>query len=750
MRRPDLLALAGWTALVYRRGFASGITSDGWVMLEIGSRGLWQAVRATLSYHTIPVANLFIAVLWRLFGFAEHGYQILNLAQLALTGWLLCRLGRRLFADSRIGLVAGLLFVANGSFYDVTLWPVVGNLHSLAAMLYLGGLFAVLRTLRAPHPARWAALFAAASLLAFLTYEPALSVAPAGLLLAFSSRGDDAAALRRARRALLAALLVAAVAVLRIKIWGLSQGSVLAQLPGTFDELTTRLFLAVRAVIALFTLRGDDATLYTIFSFGMRPPIGSRLFLWLLAAWLLVLLAAAALLAVKARERAVAFLVLWLGAHLATVAAATPPVSRHFYLAALPASILASWVLWRAAHGLASLVRPPAARSRAGLHRHLPAALVLVLVAVLAGGAQADVTAAAALHDQLTRATQRVIRLAQQRLALTDPLPQRLVLVNMPILRTEGGIGAMAFGNGLQPMLQVVTGGKIRRPRLFFTYEGRPRERFVERAVPVSLPRLARLVRHPRTQVLMYDDRDGTVVELRPSEWHIPREYSAESAPYLAWQGGSWPWLRLHHGLALQLPLSTPGAGSWIALRYRQVPETSFTVKAGDGPLRRVRAPAGAGESWPSTTLPVAAGQGESTLTIQPESEVWLAGVWSFAPPASYTPQGSAFLSWNLQPFPAFTVSQPIALPLANPACAQPDLSCRLEIEYLAEQGRDFDLEIEGAGAPVRLGTSAAPQWQTTALAGPRSAARTVIVTPRGRAPVVVRRLAWIPASTPR
>ena len=90
-----------------------------------------------------------------------------------------------------------------------------------------------------------------------------------------------------------------------------------------------------------------------------------------------------------------------------------------------------------------------------------------------------------------------------------------------------------------------------------------------------------------------------------------------------------------------------------------------------------------------------------------------------------------------------------VALPLANPACG--DVPCRVEIEYLAERGRDFDLEIDGAGPPVRLGSSPAPRWQTSTFAGaelgePKSPYRTVAITPRGKTGVVVRRLAWTPA----
>src|SRR4051794_6286954 len=110
---PALLLFALFTAIVYRRALASGGVGGGRVMLEIGRRGPAAAPFVLLSYHVIPVANLFVAVLWKLFGLHELAYQVLNLLELTLVGWLVARLGRRLFAEARVSLLAGLLFLAN-------------------------------------------------------------------------------------------------------------------------------------------------------------------------------------------------------------------------------------------------------------------------------------------------------------------------------------------------------------------------------------------------------------------------------------------------------------------------------------------------------------------------------------------------------------------------------------------------------------------------------------------------------------
>ena len=506
-----LLAFAGYTAVFYWRAFDSGLISDSWVMLEIGSRGLARAPFAILSYHLIPVANLFTAVLWKLFGLAEPWYQFLNLAELAIVGWLVYRLGRQLFAEARVGLLAGLLFLSNSSFYDVPLWPVIGNFHSLSALLYLAALFAVHRAVRSERPALWAGTFALASLAAFFTYEPAVSVVAAGFLYA---------ALVFARvRPLLPAVLGAAGVVLASKIWFAALGHTALLLPNGLEGVVIRLFLLVRACIALFTLRGADPALYAVFSFGTFHPPGTRAFYMLVGAWLLALTVGAALLLWKSREPAVRFLVLWLAAHLLAVSAGVDIVSRHFYLAALPASLLAAWALWRGADRIASsLARLPSFAGLGMTPTQAGAALTLLIVALLASGARTDLDAAAAVHREATQATRQVTDLVRRRL-LPGAAPPQVVLVNMPAILIRDGMAAFTFGNGLPQQLRLTTDGRILSPRVVHTRAGDPGMPFADRSRPIPLDQLATLVRNPGTLVLMFDPRSRSIVELDRVPW---------------------------------------------------------------------------------------------------------------------------------------------------------------------------------------------------------------------------------------
>jgi hypothetical protein len=730
-----LLLLAAYTAIFYARSFSSGLISDGWVMLQIGSRGLARAPLATLSYHVIPVANLFVAVLWKLFG--QHGawYQALNLAELVLVGWLVTRLGRRLFpdtADARVGLLAGLLFVSNASFYDVPLWPVIGNFHSLAALFYLAALAAVDRALRSARPAPWALAFAASCLLAFFTYEPAVSVLAAGLLYAVfvPAGGLEAgwrAALARTRR-LAPALIGVPAVVLASKAWAASAGLTVALPPRGLDALAIRLYLLVRACIGLFTLRGSDSALYAVFSFGSFTPIGpigGRPFLALVGLWLLGLAGLAALLLAKAREPAVRFLVAWLATHLLLVSAGIDVVSRHCYLAALPASLLASWALWRLAD-----------RTGAGV--------VLGVVALLAAGARTDLDVAAALHREATEASRQVGDLVLRRLAAGGP-PPRVTMVNMPGVLLRDGMSAFIFGNGLTDQVWLVTEARIRRVQLLYTYAAAPPGMFANGSRETTLAALATLARDPGNLVLAFDPRTRQVGELDAvTAWRAPEAYTPDSAPYLEWQDGSWPWFRLLAGRPLELPLATDAERSWIALRYLRGPGVAFSATAGTGPLLAVEPREGAAPAWPAATFQ--APGGPVLLTLRPHSEVWLAGVWAFAPPPAYTPESSPFLGWSAQPVPAFGVVEPLLLPLSPPSCPPPG-PCRIRLEALIQPGCGLAAAV-GDGPAQELGVppGGAPAWLSLDLAGEPAVVR---LTPRGAAPPMVRRLGWASASDP-
>jgi hypothetical protein len=751
---PALLLYVLFTAILYRRAFASGLIGDSWVMLEIGRRGLLKAPLALLSYHVIPVANLFVAILWKLFHLNELAYQTLNLLELAIVAWLVARLGRILFAEARVGLLAGVLFLANSSFYDVPFWPVIGNFHSLAAIFYLAALFA----LRTGRPARRSALFALFALLGFFTYEPTLSVLAAGALFVFFSpfgeagREDEPAGWRG--RALVPALLGVPVVVFASKVWASRHGSIPFFVPHDLQAIAIRAFLLVRACIGLFTLRGADPALHAVFAFGRFVPNGGGAFLALVAAWLLALGALAAWLIVKGSPP-VRFLAAWITVHLLMVAAGIEMVSRHYYLAALPAALLASRALWWGAEKAVAFL---ARRSRlpvSGLSAEQAGFFLLLLpLALLLTGSRTDLDAAAEVHREATAATRAVGDLVSRR--RTEAPDPRVVLVNMPAILVRDGMAAFTFGNGLQEQLWLVFADQVRLPLLAHTYSTGAQGAFAGTSREITLSQLGSLVQEPGNLILRFDFGSRRVVEVERTSSTLPRDYLRETAPLLEWQEGAWPWLRLASGSPLELPLAPPPEGGWIALRYLRGPDTRFSLAAGtadtagtpaETPLLAVE-PQGGAAAWTAALVPAPVTATPLSLRLSPRSEVWLAGLWSFAPPAAYTPEAAPFLAWNFRPFAAFSVAEPIRLPLAASSSAASPGAIRLEV--LAEPGRGFSLAVGDAPAQsFDFSTLAAPEWRTFDVPAPPDRPAVLRFVPRGPRPVVVKRLGWAtPEST--
>lgn len=740
---PVLVFLFAYTVVLYWRAFAVGVLSDGWVLLEIGSRGFSGAPFVLLDYHTIPVTNLLMAVLWKLYGLAEWKYQLTNLAELLLVGWLVYLLGCVLFRQPRVGLLASLLLLANSSFFEVPCWPTVGNFQSLAALLYLLGIFAVHRALRSPRPWPWFLLFALCGLAAFFTYEPAVSLLGAGFLYAVLVPAEGEAPSWRGRiRRLLPVLgwsLVAAAVVLGSKAYTASLGYQAAFLPGDWTAVKLRVYLLLRGFVAIFSLVGADHKLYKILTFGLSPPGGTPLVSACLIVWIVLLAGGAAILLWKSRSGAVRFLTLWLAAHMLMLSLVTNVVSRHFYLGALPASLLMAWILCRAAGWVAARI---GGKNREGLPAPRTADLLAFLVvALLAINGKTDIDVAATVHKEATRASRQVMLLVQQRLAETPSSPPKVLLVNMPGAIGRDGISAFSFINGLHQILQLSTQGRITSPGLAYTYAAYTDGKFANASQPITMEELARSAQDPRTLVLTYDPPTRSVVELSRASWRPPEEYDLDSAPFLEWQAGAWPWLRVYAGKPLDLPLTAPES-SWMAVRYLRTPGVELTVRNSSGPALEIRTPGDVTPSWPVVTFPYreAPDPAQADVTLDPKTEVWIAGAWPFSPLGEYTPETAPFLPWMVRPVPVFFVEGPVLLPVSTEGCAQP---CTVEIEYLAGPGRDFSLGLEGGAVRnVLFGDLKAPEWRTERLPAEPGRPAVVRLAPLRTAPVEVRRLA--------
>jgi hypothetical protein len=174
---------------------------------------------------------------------------------------------------------------------------------------------------------------------------------------------------------------------------------------------------------------------------------------------------------------------------------------------------------------------------------------------------------------------------------------------------------------------------------------------------------------------------------------------------------------------------------------------TTFSVQAGSARLLDVRPEPVSTPFWPIAVFPLP--EGVTAVTLDPVSEVWIGGLSSFAPAAEYTPESTPFLDWIERPEPAFIVYAPMRLPLSTRPCQR--RPCRVELEFLAEPGRDFSIAVESGRPRIFAFSGVQPAWQSATLeieegSVPEGAAEVAIqVTPTSGMPALVRSLAWRP-----
>lgn len=743
---PVLLLLAVSTAVLYWRAFSCGLISDAWELLVIADLGLPEALFVPLSYHVIPVTHLITTILWKVFGLWEPGYQIVNLAELGFAAWMVYFLGLRLFGRPLVALLAALLLLANASFYEVTFWPVIGNFQIVAGLLQLAGLYAAHRAVRSARPALWAGLFGLAAVLAFFTYEPAVSLLPAGILYAalVPPAGQDRSFRAMWRRAmpLIVAAVLAFLPMLAAKIHAASSGHTALFFPDTWDAVRTRLHFLVRGVLSIFSLRGADPAVYSLFYPGGLPPAwGTPYHHVLIVGWLAVMGLASLYALFKSREPAVPFLILWFWIHVVVVSIATTMVSRQYFLAAIPAALLLARMIFGVSDALARRFgREPVAASTA---------LAFLAFGLLAAGAKTDLDGAARLHRESTLATRGLRELVARRLS-TGPL-QEVALLNLPGRILQDGLGAYSFVNGTRPMLHLTLQGAVPNRNVnFYTLASADPGMFANGTRPITLAELDRMIEDRRKLVLWFDPRSRTMVELNRASWQVPEDYTAATAPFMAWQAGSWPWFRVRPELPMELPLVPDEPGSWVLLKFlRRDPALSFDVTEGGAPRLEIRPRPVDKPTWPVVAFPLSEAGGTKVLGLRTQQELWVAGLWSFTPPESYTPANSPFLPWWLTADPVLVVQEPLRLPVSTSGC--PRTGCSLAVLYLAEPGREFSVfveEVEGVERQDLVFREGAG-WRTVEISTGSSSPAVIRIEPRGPQPAFLRTITRSASSNP-
>lgn len=279
---------------------------------QIFGTTVWSFVgeAGTTNYYR-PLMTFSYLLLWQAFGELPYGFHLLNLLVHAGVVWMVFLAGRRIFADSRVGWVAALLFAVHPVHTEAVSW--IASLPDLQSAFFI---LLCLWLLADPAPRNWPRLLAilASFLLALLSKEPAIMLAP--LAIAFehgvgAPREPPGLAPRIARYAPLCALALAYL-LLRIALFG-KIAPVLQRATLSWPD----------AIYSAFALTVDYARLlvfpahlsaFHVFhaSHALTEPL-------VLAGILIVSLGFAAILFFRKRAPAAAFSLLWTGVTLAPV-----------------------------------------------------------------------------------------------------------------------------------------------------------------------------------------------------------------------------------------------------------------------------------------------------------------------------------------------------------------------------------------------------------------------------------------------
>jgi hypothetical protein len=433
-------------AVIYWPTYRLWLVSDAWVVLERLRQGFWPAVATPIGYHWQPVACAWVALLRGIFGERPAAFQAVNLAQLTLLGHLAYRLGRRVLPDSRAACLGSLLVLGSASFYEATYWPLAGNMHLLGANLY------VLAVILAHDIARgrlgrtgpWLlGLTVLASVFSHPATITAVPVCALTLLLVGRDRPDsEPHGPRRVWKPWALLPLLAVAALFGVARMAFDVHFEMAPKPGVDAE---RLFWLVRrGLIGLFSLQGSPIFVDSLMTLGTRPAPGTPSMSLVVGIWLVAASGAAALLFWRARTSGLRLLIGFLGIQLAALTLAGGLTPRQCVIPAVPAALLTAGALRAAADRLA---RSAPTAARAAVSRAAPAGVVLLLVVA----AQPDHQTAARLNIRAGDAARALV----ERIGAVAPAghePVDLMLVNMPSIMLDRGIGAFAFANGVEEL----------------------------------------------------------------------------------------------------------------------------------------------------------------------------------------------------------------------------------------------------------------------------------------------------------
>ena len=309
------IALVG---VIYRHTLQLAFLSDAWVYLANLRDGVWTTLTTPIGYHYQPVACAWIALIRALFGERPAVFQAVNIGEVAALGYLTYALGRRLLNDNVAAFLASLLLIGNAAFYEIAYWPLAGNMHFLAALLYVLAVIIACDLARGGLGRSGPWLLAVTVLAAIFTHPATTTAVPVcGLtLLLLGDRTGDRIGFGDTRAQKLLALgLLAAVAML-FGLTRLSFTSEFSSGPQPGIDSMRAYWLVSRGIVAVVSLRGSHEVVHRLITLGSYAGFDTPAIWWYVGGWLTVTSIALLVVFWRTRTSGVRVLVVFFATHL--------------------------------------------------------------------------------------------------------------------------------------------------------------------------------------------------------------------------------------------------------------------------------------------------------------------------------------------------------------------------------------------------------------------------------------------------
>ena len=492
-----LLSDMALAVVIYRRTLQLAFVSDAWVFLAHLRTGVWATLTTPIGYHYQPISYAWIALIRALFGENSAAFQAVCIGQVGVLGYLTYALGRRLLADEVAAFMASLLVIANAAFYEISYWPLAGNMHFLAAQLYVAAVILahdLSRGRLGPGGPWLLALTVLAAIFAHPAMATALPVCALTMLFVGDGAGDNMGLGNTRAAKVKAMLLLAAVAAM----FGLTRLVFAAEFntgPKPGFEPMRAYWLVSRGIVAVFTLRGSHDVVHRLITLGTNADFSGG-WIWVyVAGWLTGAAIAFVMCFWRTRTSGVRVLLAFVATHLIVLAFAGGMASRESHVPAVPAALLTVWALRSVAERLAAMV---ATTPGALICRQIPAVAILLLIV----SAQADHLTAAELYARATSLSRELVEQIRVR-APGRGAPIHVTLVNMPGTLIARGIGAFVFVNGLDEQTRLASPRVTTLQLARLDIDGAPLD-FANGSMRVGLAELRAQLQDPSRVVLLF------------------------------------------------------------------------------------------------------------------------------------------------------------------------------------------------------------------------------------------------------